>query len=197
MNIKKLWMMLAVASITICNVSCGGDDDENVVPPSNNTSNNTSNGSGTIADPEGTKTANVSNNEKTDIDLGIPYIYQDGYYMDGEGNLIDAYHSVTCNLTIDNSNNFYSIAYHYMTRGVIEYVSVGQVRGLAEIKTIPETGWSTKVAVMPNYGYVARRKNWNGKENTVTYARIFVVDWLDLSKSGAIIKYQTDWNLGK
>ena len=59
MNIKKFWMMLAIASVALCNVSCGDDDDENVVPPSNNTSN----GSGTIADPEGTKISNVSNNE--------------------------------------------------------------------------------------------------------------------------------------
>ena len=193
MNIRKLWMMLAIASITLCNVSCGGDDDENVVPPSNNTSNNISNGSGTIADPEGTKIANVSNNEKVDINLGMFYSYEAGQFMGGDGKLYTQYSGAACYLTIDNSNNFYSRTDYYNTKGVIEYACIGQVRGLSEVNTIPETGWSTKAAVMPNYGYVAKRKDWTGTVETVSYARIFVVDWLDSYKSGAVIKYQTDW----
>lgn len=29
MNIKKYWMMLAIALVSLCTISCGGDDEDN------------------------------------------------------------------------------------------------------------------------------------------------------------------------
>ena len=45
MNIKKIWIMLIIALVSICTVSCGGDDDDD---------NNSPNSTTVVPDPEGT-----------------------------------------------------------------------------------------------------------------------------------------------
>lgn len=54
MNIKNFWMVLAVALVSLCAVSCGDDDDNGGTKENPTTS----------ADPEGTIVANLTNNEK-------------------------------------------------------------------------------------------------------------------------------------
>ena len=182
MRIKNYWMMLAIASVSLFTIGCSGDDEGN---RSGNEKNTQTNGTENLTDPEGTMIANVSNNEETSIELtGMSYLYQNGYHMEKDG-LIADYISAPCYLTIDNSNNFYSRTNHNWIGGVLEYACIGEVKGLSAIKSVPQTGWTKKTAVVPNYGYVVKR-------DTV-YARVFVVDWIDTSHSGAIIKYQTKW----
>ena len=66
--------------------------------------------------------------------------------------------------------------------------SVGAVRGLGNVSSIPTSGWSGKVAVVPGTGYVAYNRY------TDTYYRLFVVDYIQAAGSGGIIgadvKYQ-------
>lgn len=66
--------------------------------------------------------------------------------------------------------------------------SVGQVKGLGNVASIPLAGWAEKVSVTPGYGYVAY--------NTYSdeYYRIFVTDYMASATTGGVIgadiKYQ-------
>lgn len=66
--------------------------------------------------------------------------------------------------------------------------SVGKVKGLGNVSTIPSSGWSEQVAVVPGSGYVA----YNSYSDT--YYRLYVVDYITAAVSGGIIgadvKYQ-------
>ncbi len=68
------------------------------------------------------------------------------------------------------------------------FSSLGTVRGLGNVSSIPTSGWAPKVAVIPNYGYVAYNRY------TDEYIRIFVTDYLTAAGSGGVIganvKYQ-------
>ena len=55
----------------------------------------------------------------------------------------------------------------WIQNGEIAYV--GQVKGLGDVKKIPQSGWSTEAAATPNAGYVVRLDDG-------TYCRIFVSD---------------------
>lgn len=108
---------------------------------------------------------------------------------------------------VDEGMNF-----HAYSRA--EIVSVGKVNGLSKVTTIPSSGWSEKVAVVPGNGYVAR-VGYDQFYNEVTnrweyrsyhYGRIYVVDYLTTGGSstggsstgvatyttytGATVKYQ-------
>jgi len=76
----------------------------------------------------------------------------------------------------------------WIENGEIAYV--GQVKGLGDVKRIPTSGFSSLAAVKPGYGYVAKHK----RGETVTYARIYVVQDLIGAGSGGVIgaeiKYQ-------
>lgn len=65
--------------------------------------------------------------------------------------------------------------------------SIGSVKGLGNVSSIPMTGWSDAVAVEPGAGYVAYDSDRD------EFVRIFVTDWV-ISTSGGIIgadvKYQ-------
>ena len=52
-----------------------------------------------------------------------------------------------CSLMINTANNFVSNSY-------VTLVSVGEVSGLGCITSIPQSGWSKQVAVIPGNGYV-------------------------------------------
>ena len=65
------------------------------------------------------------------------------------------------------------------------FVSLGAVRGLGNVSTIPTSGWADQVAVEPGYGYVAYSNN--------QFYRIYVVDNIVSTSGGVIgadIKYQ-------
>jgi sulfatase maturation enzyme AslB (radical SAM superfamily) len=98
---------------------------------------------------------------------------------------------------MDDALNFYD------DDGYIEFVSVGPVSGLSKVTTIPATGWSRKVAVVPGNGYVAR-VGYDQFYNEVTnrweyrsyhYGRIYVVEYLTSggAMAGATVKYQSSF----
>ena len=88
--------------------------------------------------------------------------------------------------SIDNANNFDGIGWLF--------ASVGAVKGLGNVTKIPDSGWATKSAVTPGNGYVAAYPNGN----YITFARIYVEDWITDAGSngiiGAKIKYQYPFN---
>ena len=113
-------------------------------------------------------------------------------------------------LRISNSNNFYAEGFigegDYMMISDIPFwsiVSVGNVTGLGKIKTIPQTGWATEVAVHPGNGYVVRCQG-NGENyhdyghysHFCRYARVYVEDWIESTSGGvigAVIHYEDNW----
>lgn len=182
MRIKKYWMMLAIALISICTIGCGGNEDDEGGSIENPVS---------ASDPEGTIIANLTNTFKEGFNL---------YYDNGIENINGG---LWCYLGMNSSNNlqvanrrsnvdFYSI----------DIVSVGKVNGLSSIKIIPETGWSKQAAAIPGYGYVCRTKHYvsNGpysSEGQYEYARIYAVDYMTSTSGGIMgitIKYQEKWN---
>lgn len=61
------------------------------------------------------------------------------------------------------------------------FTTLGKVRGLSDVITIPKKGWVSKVAVIEGHGYIAYYNN--------QYWRLFVSTY-NSSSSRAIIKYQ-------
>lgn len=92
------------------------------------------------------------------------------------------------NIYIATDNNFEG----YDRWGHVSFASVGQVKGLGNVSEIPFYGWSDKVAVQPEYGYVAYDPS---KER---FYRIYVTKWVYAAGSmgimGAEIKYQQPFN---
>ena len=119
-----------------------------------------------VKDPEGTVPIQVFNES-----YGYGYT---GVYPDG----CDGY------FFISYSNNFYG------GTGTWSFARIGEVSGLGNITTIPNSGFAREVSVEPGYGYVAK----NEKNSDITYVRIYVEDWI-ISTSGGImgaeIKYQS------
>lgn len=72
-------------------------------------------------------------------------------------------------------------AYNFSGSGGTYFVSLGQMRGVGNITSIPTTGWATTVAVVPGSGYVA----YSGG----IFYRIYVVEEL-VGTSGGIIGYK-------
>lgn len=67
------------------------------------------------------------------------------------------------------------------------FVSLGAVKGLGNVSTIPTSGWANQVAVVPGYGYVAYDIGKN------QFYRIYVVDEISGTSGGVLgadIKYQ-------
>ena len=92
------------------------------------------------------------------------------------------------NIYIATDNNFEG----YGWGSHVSFASVGQVKGLGNVSEIPFYGWSDKVAVQPEYGYVAYDPS---KER---FYRIYVTKWVYAAGSmgimGAEIKYQQPFN---
>lgn len=83
------------------------------------------------------------------------------------------------NIYIDRADNF-CIGYGGIA-------SVGSVRGLGNVSTIPTVGWSDQVAVTPGKGYVAY------DARTDTYYRMYVMEYVESVAGGVIgaeVKYQ-------
>ncbi|WP_288205381.1 hypothetical protein [uncultured Parabacteroides sp.] len=80
-------------------------------------------------------------------------------------------------------------------------VNVGQMKGLANIIKVPESGWSKNVSCEPGCGYIAREAYRDENNELVfEYSRFYVVRSItDVSGGiiGAEIKYQKDWVPGQ
>lgn len=89
-------------------------------------------------------------------------------------------------LYINKSNNFRTTGYDHS-----EIASVGKVKGLGNIKKIPESGWAQELSVIVGHGYVVRYTKYYTKyddPNQYFYARVFVRDEI-IGTSGGIIGY--------
>ncbi|MDR1562033.1 MAG: DUF5036 family protein [Dysgonamonadaceae bacterium] len=119
-----------------------------------------------MPDPKGTILISVRN-----CNNGCTYIYPDG--VNGSY------------FYIGSDDNFFS--YH---SSIWKFATIGKMRGLGNVTKIPTSGWATKVAVVPGYGYVGRHSDYND----TTYVRIYVVDYLEGTSGGVIganVKYQS------
>lgn len=118
---------------------------------------------GIPGDPTGTVLVSMRN----DIQDGATHVYPDSEWL---------YSS--CYFYIDNADNFDGSSY-------FKFVTLGKVNGLSNIKNIPESGWTDKVAVIESYGYVARYRD--RPDDSYHYIRIYVVEYMTSSVGGGII----------
>ena len=159
-NLSFAAFVLLAMAMTFSLASCGGDDEEELVKAITGAAGTADNPQ-TPNDPEGTITVNIrnKNNGGTEVSLGGG------------------------SLKIDEADNF------TCSSSSGKFVSLGKVNGLAAIKSIPASGWSEKVAVVPGYGYVMKIG--------LLYARLYVVDYMESTSGGiigAIVKYQSPWD---
>ena len=126
-----------------------------------------------VPDPEGTVTVNITNNgrdgEVALPDLGV-YIY------------------------IDEGNNFRLHSSGYSA----SIVSLGAMKGLGNVVSVPTEGWSSSVAVMPGNGYAVRSSYNYGNIRTNNYARLYVDSYMTNTSGGimgATVKYQSPFVL--
>ena len=180
-------MMFAIVCIGFA--SCSSDDDSE---KSNSIGDQ---------DPEGTVVVNIRNEssggyDNLHFDMGPSYTYTSTYNGTTKTEII----TPIAHLYMTPSNNL----------GGEEIVSVGRVNGLGSINKIPDSGWSTQVALNPGNGYIIRRKYeisgiWDSKKGSYGewiyeysdyyYSRIYCVEFLtsyDLI-AGATLKYQGNW----
>ena len=145
-----------------------GDDDNG---GNNGDNNNGDNPNTPVADPEGTITMLVRNasNGSTKVPLD-----NSGFGIDGGNNFISR-----------------SSGYDYAEW---RFASVGEVKGLGNVPKIPDSGWSTTLAVIPGNGYVGVCYG----RGRIIFARIYVEEWTLAAGSngiiGAKIKYQYPFN---
>lgn len=132
-----------------------------------------------VDDPVGTVTLNMRNadNGNTSLDLCTPD------------------DKVLCHVHINNSNNFGTTGWPYYSSEV-KFVRV-DADCLADVTTLPSSGWSNTVAVTPGDGYIVKvtctSENTPYYGNTY-YCRIYVTSWTTSATNGGIIgaeiKYQ-------
>jgi len=100
---------------------------------------------------------------------------------------------------IDADNNFYGDAYSSW-----QFVSVGEVKRLADVKAIPKSAeWTESVAVKSGNGYIGKWKKYGDIDGywaviDSTYVRIYVTSWIEGSPGniiGAEIKHQSPFKL--
>lgn len=119
-----------------------------------------------------------------------PGSYHNEYYSDGRANL-----------GITSGNNFWvGLNSYYTTLGQIEadvsITSIGSVRSLGKIKSVPKSGWTQQVSVKPGNGYVVKFEGKSIDGRFCHYARIYVVEWIENTSggiNGAIVRYEGNW----
>lgn len=84
-----------------------------------------------------------------------------------------------CWFYIDKADNFSGSNLDF------DFVTLGKVNGLSNIKNIPESGWTDKVAVIERYGYVARYRYYS--DDSYHYIRMYVVEYMTSSVGGGVI----------
>ncbi len=179
MNIKKIWIMLIIALVSICTVSCGGDDDDD---------NNSPNSTTVVPDPEGT--LEIFLNTGTD-----PYYYSSKHTSIDLGWVSLGLRATQYLLALDTSNNI-AIWDHRKKTEKKMIVSVGKVNGLGNIVSVPNSGWTTQALVKEENGYIVHfdvEGSYNGEE----YIRLYIKQCqYDASGNitGAYVKYQRNWS---
>lgn len=179
-----LFASILVAMAGVGLTACGGDDLEDTVNVSEK-------------DPQGTVVVNMIAAKSYRDATQVKFVT--GNFINDNGDPV----SLEFDAYMDDALNFYDDDYD------IEFVSVGPVSGLSKVTTIPATGWSRKVAVVPGNGYVARvnhnyyyqvfdyeQNRWVYKnENHTFYGRIYVVEYLTSggAMAGATVKYQSSF----
>lgn len=74
-----------------------------------------------------------------------------------------------CNpIMIDDMNNFVNVDFGW------EFVELGKIDGLYNIKSIPETGWRERVSVRDDEGYIGRYSTGD----SYLYIRIYVMKYM-------------------
>ncbi|WP_087261051.1 DUF5036 family protein [Alistipes sp. An66] len=151
-------------------VSCDKDDDGATG----------GNGGKAVPDPEGTVTVQMRN-----ANNGQTKVYPDGYgYSSSNGLFYSSY------FWIDDADNL---------TGQGDVVCIGKVAGLGNIRERPETGWASKTAVLPGYGYILRTSSQYDQDKKPTldgynYCRVYVMNYLTSTGGGiigAVVKYQS------
>jgi len=150
-------------------------------------------------DPAGTVSININ----TTVDGSPVLLYNgviepDDYYLyNNDTVLFDSSSNVRVSLGVNNNINF-QITHHY---GYIsnwgwfdneggEFVDVGMVDGLGDLKSIPQTGWANSVSATKGHGYFLRYKhsiNLNDENFPSYYMSLYVEDYLTSSVNGGII----------
>lgn len=126
------------------------------------------NGGGSVPDPEGTILVQMRNAVN-----GYTYVHVDGFNS----------------IYIDEANNL-RLPPPFSFQ---EFVSIGKVAGLGNIRNRPEQGWAYSTAVLPGYGYIIRRL-YPGQNDGYIYYRVYVVDYIKSPGGGIIgatVKYQS------
>ena len=100
-------------------------------------------------------------------------------------------------LKINSANNFIQGG----NNNDLYFANVGEVEGLGYVNSVPQSGWTNQVSVIPENGYVVRKQCSIFKEDKEVYyeyARIYVTRYITNSNDeilGAEIKYQDNWQL--
>lgn len=118
-----------------------------------------------------------------------------GEVINPDKNLPDPTGTVTLNIMVgDDKNNKVTInnfgiisinsAYNFVGENSCSFVSLGKMKGLGNITTIPQDGWNSSIAVNPGDGYVARVRSYDAYD----YARLYVINEI-VGTSGGVIGY--------
>lgn len=124
-----------------------------------------------------------------------------GEVINPDKNLPDPTGTVTLNIMVgDDKNNKVTInnfgiisinsAYNFVGENSCSFVSLGKMKGLGNITTIPQDGWNSSIAVNPGDGYVARVRSYDAYYNYTSYdyARLYVINEI-AGTSGGVIGY--------
>jgi hypothetical protein len=171
-----------------------------------NNGNSGNNPGGTVPDPE--ETITVSMRHGTDVtpngcstyfmigsdDNFIGNNYYEQVWVDNshyEEGWIDGYYNYLGEWIEGHYEMIWVDDGYYITiTASWEFTTIGQMSGLGNITTIPTSGWASKVAVIPGYGYVARCN--------ATHVRIYVEEYILAAGTngviGAVVKYQSPFN---
>ncbi len=152
--------IIMVAMLSVGFVSCGDDDNDGEA-------------SNYDGDPIGTVEIGLKNGAD-------PYYYTAQNYLELDGSEYVIAVNLANNFTIWKS---WRILLHDPM-----IVSVGTVKGLGSINSIPSSGWTSEIAARPGNGYIVHFRN--------EYIRMYVVDYM-VDTSGGImgvyVKYQRNW----
>ena len=160
-SVKTLMAIFFVAALSIGFASCSGDDDDNG-------GGNGGGGSTELADPEGTSIGSVVFDKNQ---------YSHQYNDYGWGDLGKFYLTME-GLNIDLRDG----------SSQVQIAVVGPIQGLAEIKSLPKSGYNKTVTAIIGYGYVGIAEGM--------YIRFYCFDYILDSYGniiGAIFKYQYPW----
>jgi len=177
-----LWSMMSVAltALSISFVACGGDDNDD------SSSTPVSGVSG--EDPAGTVVINMSRGSSGNYyDIGL----KAKIHVDENNNF------GTEEIKINETEPVPSGTYGYYCDYYVEFASVGNVNGLAQVSTIPTTGWAKSIVAIPGNGYIARmmyrRHDKNMGFQPGRYSRLYVVG--QNTETGITVKYQTPFEV--